>query len=94
MFENRIGTGKGVDWVKSNFKSNRASVVIDRAETFLDNMNLTVIGKGGRSRVEREEGGIIVNESFAYQRKEWNASLYYIYLEYRLLFNKSFFSLP
>ena len=92
MFENRKGTGKGVAWVKSNFKSNRAGVVIDRAETFLDNMNLTVIGKGGCSRVEREKGGIIVNEKFAYQRREWNSSLYYIYLEYRLLFNRSFFS--
>ena len=94
MFENRKGTGKGVDWVKSNFKSNRASVVIDRAEKFLDNMNLHVIGKGWSSDVEREEGGIIVNENLGYQRREWNASLYYIYLEYRMLLNRCFFSPP
>ena len=94
MLENRKGTGKGIAWVRSNFKSSRASVVIDQGEKFLDNMNLHVIGKGWSSQVEREEGGVIVNENLAYQRREWNASLYYIYLEYRLLFNRSFFSLP
>ena len=94
MFENRKGTGKGVAWVKSNFKSNRVSVVINRAETFSDNMNLQVIGKGVSADIEREEGLIIVNENFAYQRREWNSSLYYIYLEYKILFNRSFFSLP
>lgn len=94
MFEDRRGSGKGVAWVKSNFKSNRASVVIDQAEKFLDNMNLHVIGKGWTSHVEREEGGIIVNENLGYQRREWNASLYYIYLEYKMLFNRCFFSPP
>lgn len=92
MLENRKGTGKGVAWVNINFKSNRACVVIDQAEKFLDNMNLHVIGKGSSSRVERDEGGIIVNENFTYQRREWNASLYYIYLEYKILFNRCLFS--
>lgn len=94
MFENRQGTGKGVAWVKSNFKSNRVNVVIEQAEKFLDNMNLQVIGKGWSADVEREEGGIVVNENLAYQRREWNSSLYYIYLEYKMLFNRSFFSQP
>ncbi len=94
MLDNREGTGKGVAWVNSNFKSNRASVVIDQAEKFLDNMNLHVIGKGWSSHVEREERGIIVNENFAYQRREWNASLYYIYLEYKILLNRCFFLRP
>ena len=43
---NREGTGKGVAWVKSNFGSKRASVIIDQAEKFLENMNFRVIGKG------------------------------------------------
>ena len=40
------GTGKGVAWVKSNFGSKRAGVIIDQAEKFLDNMNFRIIGKG------------------------------------------------
>lgn len=34
---NREGTGKGVAWVKSNFGSKRASVIIDRAEKLKEN---------------------------------------------------------
>ena len=48
-----------------------------RCVKFLVNMNLHVIGKGWSSDVVREEDGIIVNENFAYQRREWNTSLYY-----------------
>ncbi len=93
MLENRKGTGKGVAWVKATSKV-KVQPPAEFHEKFLDNMNLHVIGKGWSSHVEREEGGIIVNENLAYQRREWNPSLYYIYLEYRLLFNRSFFSLP
>ena len=88
---NKEGTGKGVAWVKSNFSSNRASTIIDRAEKFLENMNFTVIGKGWSSDVEKEEGEVILNENFAYQKREWLASLYYIYLEYEIVFHRSFF---
>ena len=91
---NKQGTGKGVAWVNSNFSSNRASTIIDRAETFLDNMNFTVIGKGWTGRVERENGEVILNENLAYQKREWLASLYYIYLEYRILFHRILFPTP
>ena len=94
MFENRNGTGKGAAWVKSNFSSNRASTVINRAEKFLDNMNFTVIGKGWSSRIDREEGDVVLNENLEYQKREWNASLYYIYLEYKIIFHRIFFSTP
>ena len=73
---NKQGTGKGVAWVKSNFGSNRASTIIDRAEEFLDNMNFRTIGKGCSSAVEKEGGEVILNENLAYQKREWRASLY------------------
>ena len=88
---NREGTGKGVAWVKSNFSSNRASTIIDRAEKFLENMNFRMIGKGCSSAVEKEDGEVILNEDLAYQKREWLASLYYIRLEYRLQFHRIFF---
>ena len=88
---NTEGTGKGVAWVKSNFSSNRASVIIDRAEKFLDNMNFRVIGKGCSSDVKKEDGEVVLNENLAYQKREWLALLYYIYLEYRILFHRIFF---
>ena len=88
---NREGTGKGVAWVKSNFSSNRASTIIDRAEKFLENMNFRTIGKGCSSGVKKEDREVILNENLAYQKREWLASLYYIYLEYRIRFHKIFF---
>ena len=88
---NREGTGRGVAWVKSNFGSNRASTIIDRAEKFLDNMNFRIIGKGWSSDVEKEDGEVILNENLGYQKREWRASLYYIYLEYRIRFHRIFF---
>ncbi len=88
---NREGTGKGVAWVKSNFGSNRASVIINQAEKFLDNMNFRIIGKGWSSDVEKEDGEVVLNENLEYQKREWRASLYYIYLEYRILFHRIFF---
>lgn len=89
---NKKGTGKGVAWVKSNFSSNRASTIIDRAEKFLDNMNFTVIGSGWTGCVERENGDVVLNENLEYQKREWLASLYYIYLEYKIIFHRCFFS--
>ena len=59
---NRQGTGKGVAWVKGNFGSKRASVIIDQAEKFLDNMNFRIIGKGCSSDVEKEDGEVNLNE--------------------------------
>ena len=88
---NKEGTGKGVAWVKSNFSSNRASTIIDRAEKFLDNMNFRTIGKGWSSDVEKEDGEVILNENLGYQKREWLASLYYIYLEYKIRFHRIFF---
>lgn len=88
---NREGTGKGVAWVKSNFSSNRASAIIDRAEKFLENMNFRTIGRDCSSGVEKEDGEVILNENLAYQKREWLASLYYIYLEYRIRFHRIFF---
>ena len=88
---NREGTGKGVAWVKSNFSSNRASAIIDRAEKFLENMNFRTIGKGCSSGVKKEDREVILNENLAYQKREWLASLYYIYLEYRIRFHRIFF---
>ena len=70
---------------------NRASAVIDRDEKFLDNMNLTIVGKGWSSRIDREEEDVVMNENLGYQKREWLASLYYIYLEYGILFHRSFF---
>lgn len=49
-------------------------------------MNFRVIGK--------EDGEVVLNENLAYQKREWHASLYYIYLEYRILFHKVFFPTP
>ncbi len=89
--ENREGTSKGIAWVKINFSSQKASRIIDRAEKFLKNMNFTVIGKGCSSSVEREDGEVVLNENLGYQKREWRASLYYIYLEYGVIFNRSFF---
>lgn len=91
---NREGTGKGVAWVKSNFGSKRASVIIDQAEKFLENMNFRIIGKGWSSDIEKEDGEVILNENLAYQKREWRASLYYIYLEYRIRFHRVFFPTP
>ena len=88
---NRKGTGKGVAWVKSNFSSNRAGTIIDRAEEFLENMNFRIIGKGWSSAVEKEDGEVILNKDLAYQKREWVASLYYIRLEYRIQFHRIFF---
>lgn len=88
---NREGTGKGVAWVKSNFSSKRASVIIDQAEKFLDNMNFRIIGKGVSSDVENKDNEVVLNEKLAYQKREWLASLYYIFLEYRILFHRIFF---
>ena len=88
---NKQGTGKGVAWVKSNFSDNRANAIIDRAEKFLDNMNFRIIGKGWSSDVEKEDGEVILNENLAYQKREWLASLYYIYLEYKIQFHRIFF---
>ena len=91
---NKQGTGKGVAWVKSNFSSNRATTIIDRAEKFLDNMNFRIIGKGISSNVEKEDGEVVLNENLAYQKREWLASLYYIYLEYKIIFHRCFFPTP
>ena len=88
---NTEGTGKGVAWVKSNFSSNRASTIIDRAEKFLENINFRIIGQGCSSGVEKEDGEVILNENLGYQKREWRASLYYIYLEYRIRFHRIFF---
>ena len=91
---NKQGTGKGVAWVRDNFSSNRASAIIDRAEKFLDNMNFRIIGKGISSNVEKEDGEVVLNENLAYQKREWLASLYYIYLEYKIIFHRCFFPTP
>ena len=91
---NKQETGKGVAWVKSNFSSSRASTIIDRAEKFLENMNFTVIGKGWSSDVERENGDVVLNENLEYQKREWLASLYYIYLEYKIIFPRCFSPTP
>ena len=88
---NKQGTGKDVTWAKSNFSSNRAMAIIDKAEKFLDNMNFRIIGKGCSSDVEKEDGEVILNENLAYQKREWVASLYYIRLEYRIQFHGIFF---
>ena len=87
----RINGGTSVAWVKSNFGSKRASVIINQAEKFLDNMNFRIIGKGCSSDVEKEDGEVILNENLAYQKREWLASLYYIRLEYRIQFHRIFF---
>ena len=91
---NKQGTGKGVAWVRDNFTSNRASAIIDRAEKFLDNMNFTIIGKGWKGYVKRENGDVVLNENLEYQKREWLASLYYIYLEYKIKFQRCFFPTP
>lgn len=91
MIMNREGTGRGVAWVKSNFSSNRAGVIINQAEKFLENMNFRIIGKGWSSDVEKEDGEVILNENLGYQKREWLASLYYIRLEYRIQFHRIFF---
>ena len=91
MFENRKGTGKGIIWVNNNFSRNRATSVITRSEDFLDNMNYAVIGKGCSGVVDREKGDVVLNENLEYQKTEWRASLYYIYLEYGLLLHRVFF---
>ena len=89
--ENREGTSKGIAWVKINFSNQKASRIIDQAEKFLTNMNFTVIGKGWAGPVEREDGDVVLNENLGYQKREWLASLYYIYLEYGMIFHRSFF---
>ena len=91
MIMNREGTGRGVAWVKSNFSSKRAGVIINQAEKFLENMNFRIIGKGCSDAVEKEDGEVILNEDLGYQKREWLASLYYIRLEYRIQFHRIFF---
>ena len=58
------------------------------------NAKFTVIGKGWSSRIDREEGDVVLNENLEYQKREWLASLYYIYLEYGISFHRSFFPTP
>lgn len=85
--QSRNGTSKGVAWVKANFSDQRGEVIIRQAETFLENMSLSM----GSGPHEKQPGEVHVNLGLGYQKKEWLASLYYVYLEYRITFSRALF---